>query len=108
MEDLPAIADFSTAGDVHDVAGDEAGLGGNEEDAGVCDNIAIGALERMCCHEIIARYGLAILLTFLLRIDACPTTETNDTGEVNDHDGPIDKTNLHGIGFYESDEIDLG
>jgi len=36
-------ADFRTAGDVHDVAGDEAGLGGDEENAGIGDDVALGA-----------------------------------------------------------------
>src|SRR6478735_4728272 len=38
------VTDFSTAGNMHDVTGDEAGLGGNQEDTGIGNDIPFRAI----------------------------------------------------------------
>jgi hypothetical protein len=42
----PAVADFGTAGDMHDVTGDEAGHLRDEKNASVRDDITLGAVAK--------------------------------------------------------------
>ena len=77
-----------------------AGLGeGNEVDAGdvrgeqrKADD---GPLERVRCHEIIAGDGFTLLSAFLFGVHAGPTTDSDDSGEVNDDDDPIEDADVH-------------